>query len=108
MSELPLLSIEPLIIGGTGLWAIALYLGFFPTSQRLTEQLSCWLKGNEFWASLVSVLPFIAVGGLSYYGLLLGLGQSWAISLGVIACVGCGVYELGRRDGEASRKGRGS
>jgi len=103
--ELSLLNIEPLVIGGTGLWALAFYLGLFRTNQQMTEQLSRWFQGNEFWASLVSIVPFIIFGGLSYYALLLGLGQSWAISLGIISSIGCGVYELGRRDGEASRKG---
>jgi hypothetical protein len=29
------------------------------------------------------------------------LGRSWTISMGIIACIGCGVYELGRRDGRS-------
>ncbi|NMF85152.1 hypothetical protein [Nodosilinea sp. P-1105] len=53
-------------------------------------------------ASLVSVVPFLLVGGLIYYGLTISLGASWAVSLGLISCVGCGVYELGRQAGQAS------
>ncbi len=105
------LSIDPVLIGGIGLWAIALYLSFYPVSQRLVEQLSHWLNfakagsaqdaQSTFWASIASVLPFLAIGGLCYYGIVISLGQSWAISVGLIACVAGGIYELGRRDGES-------
>jgi hypothetical protein len=57
---------------------------------------------NAFYASLFSIVPFLIIGGLCNYGIELSLGQSWAISVGMLACVGCGVYELGRRDGESS------
>jgi hypothetical protein len=35
-------------------------------------------------ASLLSVIPFLLVGGLTHYGLTLSLGGSWAVSLGLI------------------------
>jgi hypothetical protein len=41
------------------------------------------------------------VGGLCNWGVELSLGRSWAISMGILACMGCGVYELGRRDGQS-------
>lgn len=53
-------------------------------------------------ASLLSILPFMLVGGLAYGGLTLTLGDSWAVSLGVISAIGCGVYELGRQNSQAS------
>lgn len=112
-------------IAGTTLWALALYLGFSPLSDWVMHQFNRWLnfaerslytteaeyertrKGREsqnaFLASLMSVVPFLVMGGLCNYGVEVGLGRSWAISMGMIACVGCGVYELGRRDGQASR-----
>jgi len=118
--------ISPLIISGVGLWATALYLGFFPCSEWLIERLSAWMNAaerslyfsaeefektrpgresqNAFWASIFSILPFLLLGGLCYAGLAVGLSPSWAISAGLIACIGSGVYELGRRDGQASRK----
>ena len=111
------------ISGGT-LWALALYLGFSPVSRWVTEQLNRWFNfaerflyiseaefertragresQNAFLASLMSIVPFLVAGGLLYWGVALGLGGSWAMSLGLIACVGCGVYELGRRQGHAS------
>ncbi|MBD0334852.1 MAG: hypothetical protein ICV62_05140 [Cyanobacteria bacterium Co-bin13] len=109
-------------IAGVALWSLALYLGFSPISDRVVEQIYRWLNiagevtrstqtehrphpqrdaQYAFVASLLSVLPFLVVGGLLNYGVELGLGRSWAISVGMLACVSCGVYELGRRDGQA-------
>ncbi|HEY9879807.1 MAG TPA: hypothetical protein V6D29_15220 [Leptolyngbyaceae cyanobacterium] len=119
---LPSLTIDTAGLAGIALWALALYLGFFPFSDRIVEQIYQWLNWmsanlgqaegefsqkyweswNAFFASLLSILPFLGVGGLANYGVELSLGRSWAISLGLIACIGCGVYELGRRDGQAS------
>jgi hypothetical protein len=39
-------------------------------------------------------------GVLCHYGIDLSLGNSWSISLGLIAAIGSGVYELGRRTSE--------
>jgi hypothetical protein len=110
------------LIAGMTLWSLALYLGFFPLGEWLMEQLSRWFnfadgslytskqefertrKGREsqnaFYASILSTVPFLIVGGLLDYGMELSLGRSWAISLGILACIGCGIYELGRRDGQ--------
>ena len=52
---------------------------------------------NAFYASLFSILPFFIIGGFCNWGVELGLGQSWSISMGMLACMACGVYELGRR-----------
>ena len=111
-------------IAGASLWSLALYLGLPAQGEWLMLQLQRWFnfaerslytsesefertrKGREsqnaFYASLFSVVPFLIIGGLCNYGIELSLGQSWAISVGMLACVGCGVYELGRRDGESS------
>jgi hypothetical protein len=114
--------LDTTLIAGMALWSLALYLGFFPVGEWLMEQLSRWFnfadgslytskqefertrKGREsqnaFYASILSIVPFLVVGGLLDYGMELGLGRSWAISLGMLACIGCGIYELGRRDGQ--------
>lgn len=125
LTKLPLgLSINPILIAGVGLWAIALYLGCYPLSQWLMEQLSRWFNfaerslylseqefektrpareaQNAFWASIFSVLPFLAIGGFCHWILVISLGQSWALSIGLIACIGSSVYELGRRDSRSS------
>lgn len=111
-------------LAGLALWALALYLGFSPIGDWVTEQLNRWLNFaerftytsqeeyernrkawesmNAFYASLLSIVPFLVAGGLCNYGIEVGLGRSWAISMGLLACMGAGVYELGRRDGQSS------
>lgn len=107
------------VLSGIGLWALALYLGLFPVSEWVAVQLSRWFNvaerslytsqeefdrtrtaresQNAFYASLLSIVPFLCVGVLCNYGMETTLGQSWSISVGIIACIGCGIYELGRR-----------
>jgi hypothetical protein len=112
-------------ITGATLWALALYLAFSPVSDWVIVQLTRWFnfaerslylsqaefektrKGREsqnaFWASMFSVIPFVAVGTGVHYGIKLGLGDnSWSISLGIMSAVGSAVYELGRRNSQAS------
>jgi hypothetical protein len=118
------LRIDSTTLAGISLWSLALYLGFSPVSQWVIEQLNRWLNYaerslylseqefersrqsreslNALYASLFSIVPFLLMGGLFNFGVELGLGRSWAISMGVLACVGAAVYELGRRDGQAS------
>jgi len=116
------LSLSPTTIAGMAIWSLALYLSFFPLSEWIAEQFRRWFnfaerslytseaefertrKGREsqnaFYASIFSIIPFLIIGGLCSYGLEWGLGDSWAISLGMLVCIGGGVYELGRRDGQ--------
>jgi hypothetical protein len=111
-------------IAGASLWSLALYIGFSPVNEWVIEQLNRWFnfaerslytsqsefektrKGREsqnaFYASLFSIVPFLVVGALCNWGLEISLGESWGISTGILACMGAGIYELGRRDGESS------
>ncbi len=111
-------------IAGASLWSLALYLGFPSVGEWVIQQLNRWFNfaerflytsdlefertrrsreaQNAFYASIFSIVPFLIVGGLCNYGVELSLGSSWAISMGLMACVGCGVYELGRRDGQSN------
>ncbi|XGV94610.1 MAG: hypothetical protein ACAF41_17890 [Leptolyngbya sp. BL-A-14] len=113
-------------IAGTGLWSLSLYLGFASLSEWVTHQLNRWFnfaerslytsaeefertrKGREaqnaFYASIFSIVPFLIAGALCNYLVELTLGRSWAISVGILACIGCGIYELGRRDGQGSER----
>jgi hypothetical protein len=112
------LQIDTATLAGISLWALALYLGFFPVGEWVTVQLNRWFNYaerslytpsefertraareslNSLYASVLSIVPFLGAGGLCNYGVELGLGRSWAVSMGMIACIGCGIYELGRR-----------
>lgn len=104
-------------IAGIALWSLALYLGFSPVSETVMEQFDRLLKAivqrisasqrllefTALLASLLSVIPFLIIGGLCNFGVEVGLGGSWSISTGILACIGGGVYELGRRDGQAAK-----
>lgn len=118
------IGVSPTAIAGTSLWALALYLGFSPLSEWLVTQLTRWFNfaerslytsqeefertrpareaQNTFYASFFSIFPFLALGIACNLGVEWTLGTSWAISMGTLACIGCGIYELGRRDGQAS------
>ena len=117
--------LDTTVIAGASLWSLALYLGFSPLSEWVMQQLNRWFnwaerslylseqlfektrKGREaqnaFYASIFSIVPFLVIGSLCNYGVDLSLGRGWAISTGLLACVGCGVYELGRRDGQSAK-----
>ncbi|BAB75705.1 hypothetical protein ACN23B_20120 [Anabaena sp. FACHB-709] len=115
--------LNTIAIAGASLWSLALYLGFSPLSEWVIEQLNRWFNfaerslytsqtefektrkareaQNAFYASLFSIVPFLVIGALCNWGVEISLGRSWAISTGILACMGCGIYELGRRDGQS-------
>ncbi len=84
-------------VAGVCLWAIAFYWGFSRQSDRLYRVLEQRLPAAV--ASLVGMVPLVALGVLGEYLLDWSLGNSWGVSLGLLAALGCGVYELGRRSG---------
>lgn len=116
--------LDTIAIAGASLWSLALYLGFSSASEWVIQQLNRWFNfaerslytsksefektrkaresQNAFYASLFSIVPFLVIGALFNWGVEISLGRSWAISIGILACIGSGVYELGRRDGESS------
>ncbi|MBN3942200.1 MAG: hypothetical protein V7L21_13505 [Nostoc sp.] len=116
--------LDTIAIAGASLWSLALYLGFSKVNEWVIEQLNRWFNfaerslytsqsefektrkaresQNAFYASLFSIVPFLVVGTLCNWVLEISLGESWGISTGILACMGAGIYELGRRDGESS------
>jgi len=119
LEMLPPINIDPTTIAGLSLWAFALYLSLSSLRDWLMTQLMRWFNfaerslylsvqefertrkaresQNAFYASVFSIFPFLALGGLCNYGVELSLGSSWAISMGILACMAFGVYELGRQ-----------
>jgi hypothetical protein len=118
------IELDTIAIAGTSLWSLALYLAFSPVSEWVILLLNRWFNfaerslymsksqfektrqaresQNAFYASLFSIVPFLIFGALCNWGVELSLGRSWSISMGILSCMGCGVYELGRRDGKSS------
>jgi hypothetical protein len=116
-------NLDTLSIAGGCLWALALYLAFSSLREIIVEGLNRWFNfaerslytsvkefektrlaresQNAFYASLFSIIPFLVIGGFCNWGVEIGLGRSWAVSIGILACIACGVYELGRQDGQS-------
>lgn len=114
------IAIDTVAIAGSCLWALSLYLTFPKVRDWLIEKLAWWFNfaerslyisaeefektrparesQNAFYASLFSIIPFLVSGALCNWAVELGLGRSWAISMGILACMACGIYELGRQD----------
>jgi hypothetical protein len=112
--------IDPLVIFGISLWALTLYLSLAQLREKIATGLGAWFNfaertlyfssqefektrparesQNEFWASILSIIPFLLFGGLSYYVITVGLGQSWAISVGIMGAILSGIYDLARRN----------
>jgi hypothetical protein len=111
-------AIDPVMVTGISLWALTLYLSLARLRQRTMEGLQQWLNAikqpsnsypvqiravsngqSDLWASLLSIVPFLIGGGLCHYGIALSLGQSWAISFGIMGVMLSGIYELARASG---------
>lgn len=115
------ITIDTVFLAGTTLWALALYLSLASLRDWVELQLNRWFgfaerfmyfseeeyeqtreareAQNAFYAAVLGIVPFLVLGLLFNWGTIWGLGRSWAISLGILACVTCGIYELGRRSG---------
>ena len=115
-------SIDSTTFVSVSIWSLALYLTFSPVSEWIMHQLNRWFNfaerflyisesefektrkaresQNAFYASIFSIIPFFIVSIFVNWGLEVGLGESWGISTAILALMGGGVYELGRRDGK--------
>ena len=115
-------AIAPVTIAGGFLWSLALYITLPQVKNWLMKQLTRWLNfadrslfitmeefedtrvvreaQNVFYASILSIIPFSALGFLSNWGLDLSLGGSWSISLGIMTCIVGGVFALGVQDSQ--------
>lgn len=114
----------PPIIASISLWGLFLYLvldrlknaiiqllfrwfnwaerSLYRTPEEYEESRSVRESQNAFYASLVSIFPFLGLGGLCHYGIEWGFGKGWPISLGIISCMMWGIYQLGRIDSQRS------
>ncbi len=114
------LELDTVMFAGACLWSLGLYIGLSSFREWTIEKLDRWFNfaerslylsvkefertrkaresQNAFYASLFSIVPFLLMGGLCNWGVEIGLGRSWSVSMGIMACIACGVYELGRRD----------
>lgn len=113
------IAIDTTFLAGASLWALALYLSLASLRDWIETQLFRWLNFadralyismkefersrpareslNSFYAAIVAIVPFLIAGVFSYWGVEWSLGRSWGISTGILATIGCGIFELGRR-----------
>ena len=109
-------------VASVALWTLAICWGFATAREWVILQLERWFNfaerslytteaeyertrvaresQNSFYASIFSIIPFIAGGILFNYAIEQTLGFGWTTSIGIIACFGAGAYELGRLQGD--------
>ena len=114
------LKIDTVMIASSCIWSLGLYLGFSPLKEWITELLQRWFNfaegllymdieeyrkekktiesQNAFYASAFSIIPFLVMGGFFNWCVQISLGRSWTFSFGLLVCIACAIYELGRRD----------
>lgn len=114
------IEIDTALIAGASLWSLALYLGLASWREWFEEMFDRWFNfaersmylseeefertrparesQNAFYASIFAIFPFLLLGFFCDYGLEFSLDQSWAISMGILGCFCCGIFELGRRN----------
>jgi hypothetical protein len=113
--------VDTTAIAGASLWALGLYIGLPTLKTWIADRLTRWFNfaerslypsdeefertrparesQNLFYASLFSPVPFLILGVIGHYSIALTLGRSWAVSFGIMLCMGLGIYQLGRQTG---------
>jgi hypothetical protein len=119
LGDLFFFRLEAPFIAGGFLWALSLYIFFSPSRERLIDALTGWLNfaerslyfsqkeyddslevrtnQNTFYASILSIIPFLLVGFGSQWLIEISLGGSWSLSWAIIGTFSSSIYELGRR-----------
>lgn len=111
--------IDTTTIAGACLWSLALYLGLVSFREWIVTQLIRWFNfaerslytsmeeyeatrvaresQNAFYASLFSIVPFLALGTAANWLIDISFGgNSWAIALGLMTCSICGLLALAK------------
>lgn len=113
--------LDTVAIAGSCLWSLASYVGLASLREWVTRQLARWFNfaerwlytsmeeyqesraaresQNDFYASVLSIFPFLIIGAVLNWLVAISFGgSSWAVSLGLISCAICGVFALGSRE----------
>ncbi len=108
-------------IAGSCLWSLAFYLSSKSIKEWVIESLKRWFdfaerslytsveeyeetreareSQNAFYASVLSIFPFLIMGFISNWSIELGFGgSSWSISLGIMTCAISSLYALARQN----------
>ena len=113
--------IDTLALSGSCIWSLALYIGLDSTKTWIANQLERWFdfaegwlytsveefeetrpareSQNAFYASVLSIVPFLVAGVITNWAIDLSFGgSSWAIALGLMTCAICGLFALASQD----------
>ena len=108
-------------VAGSCIWSLALYIGLDSTKKWIAYQLERWFNfaegwmytsteefektrparesQNAFYASILSIFPFLVLGAITNWAIDLSFGgSSWAIALGLMTCASCGLFTLANND----------
>ncbi len=108
-------------IAGACLWSLTLYIGLVSLKEWIVTQLIRWFNfaerslytsmeeyeetrvaresQNAFYASLLSIIPFLILGTICNWLIDISFGgSSWAIALGLMTCAICGLLALAGED----------
>ena len=113
--------LDTVSLAGSCIWSLALYIGLDSTKNWISTQLERWFNfaegwlytsseefeatrparesQNAFYASILSIFPFLAAGALVNWVTDISFGgSSWAIALGLMTCSICGLFALANQD----------
>lgn len=113
--------VDSATVAGACLWSLALYISLSSIREWVTKQLVRWFNfaeqsfytsreeyeatrparesQNAFYASLLSIIPFLIAGGVGNWLIEIGFGgSSWAIALGLMSCAIGGLLALANQD----------
>lgn len=113
--------LDTVSLAGSCIWSLALYIGFDSAKNWISKQLERWFNfaegwlytsmeefeatrparesQNAFYASILSIVPFLILGILTNWIVNISFGgSSWAIALGIMACAICGLLALANQD----------
>ena len=108
-------------IAGSCIWSLALYIALDSTKEWISSQLMRWFNfaegwlytsveeyeetsparesQNAFYASVLSIVPFLIAGAIANWVINISFGgSSWAFALGIMTCTICGLLSLAYRD----------
>ena len=91
--------LRPATLTGMLFWTLGFYLICGRWVNRWIDRVANRIP--EAIASLVSTLPFLAMGATSEVAWETFTTPSWAISYSILTCAGLGVFRLGQLDNEA-------
>ncbi len=111
--------VDTTTVAGSCLWSLTLYIGLTSFKEWIVTQLIRWFdfaerslytsveeyeetrvareSQNAFYASLLSIIPFLILGVVCNWLIDLSFGgSSWAIALGLMTCAICGLLALAK------------